>query len=106
VKHYQLAEWVDYVRGLAPEREQLAMTAHLTGGCRRCQSMARWLTRLNTIAEADARYRMPEDALEVASAIYTERKAETPRREARWRGRTPATRALRRTTEEKKDEAD
>lgn len=106
MKHYQLSDWVDYVRGVAPEEEQIPMTAHLGRGCRRCLGLARWLTRLNTIAEADACYHMPVEALELACAIYTREWLETPAGQGtRRRGRASTTRALRRTTT-KKGEAD
>ena len=68
MKHFQLAEWVDYARGLAPEKEDMA--AHLREGCRRCQAVARWLTCVNSIAETEAASRVPEGTLERANAIY------------------------------------
>lgn len=70
MKHYEITEWVDFVRGFVGEAKRTEMAQHLTGHCKRCHATVTVLARLIAAAQADAKYDVPESAVHMARAIY------------------------------------
>src|SRR2546425_712003 len=46
MKHFELAEWTDFVRGLVEKSARLPMEHHLASGCRKCRHTADLLRKL------------------------------------------------------------
>ena len=70
MKHYEITEWLDFVRGFVGEAKQGEMARHLDAKCERCESTVKLLVQLAVVAQAEARYDLPEAAVQMARAIY------------------------------------
>lgn len=70
MKHFEIADWSDFVRGLVTEERREAMRGHLAGGCRKCRRSAEILGRIARLAAAECRYEVPEFAVHCARSIY------------------------------------
>ncbi len=70
MKHFELAEWTDFVRGLVEESARLALEHHLASGCRKCRHTADLLRKLVTAARNDSQVQVPDFALRCARAIF------------------------------------
>jgi hypothetical protein len=70
VRHYEITEWLDYVRGFVGEAKQGEMARHLHAKCERCEPTVKLLVQLAVVAQADAGYDVPEAAVHMARAIY------------------------------------
>ena len=69
-KHLDTWKWVDYVRGVGEEAGRSAMEAHLSSGCRRCQTIVRTLRSVATAAGVETDYEPPEGVIRRAQAIF------------------------------------
>jgi len=69
MKHYEIAQWVDFARALAPEAQQAAMREHLAGGCEECQQTADFCKNVAVVCQGMERYEVPESAVRLARAI-------------------------------------
>src|SRR5437870_8682003 len=69
VKHPNMAQLLDYARGLAAEAESAAIEAHLAAGCRKCGRTADLLHKLAAAARSDAHLQIPDYALRSARSI-------------------------------------
>jgi len=70
MNHFEIAEWVDYARGLTGARGRAAMERHLSSGCVRCDKTSRILKLVATVAGEDAGYQPPFHVIHNARAIY------------------------------------
>ena len=70
MKHYEITEWVDFVRGVIGTAKQGEMAGHLGTGCGSCRGTAKLVEQLVSAARADAKYQVPESTLHLARAIY------------------------------------
>src|SRR5713101_2619770 len=70
MKHFELAEWTDFVRGLVEKSARLPMEHHLASGCRKCRHTADLLRKLVTAARNDSQVQVPDYALRCARAIF------------------------------------
>lgn len=80
MRHYGIAQWVDYTRGLVPAMDGSAMQLHLTEGCSECQEMVRFSFKVSNICHDMAAISVPEWVVRRARAIFPVRRPETPRR--------------------------
>ena len=69
MKHFQVEQWVDFVRGLAGPTDKKNMEQHLSLGCPKCSAILRRLRRFAAAAAADAAYRIPDGAVRSACDI-------------------------------------
>ena len=69
MKHFELAEWTDFVRCLVEKSARLPMEHHLASGCRKCRHTADLLRKLVTAARNDSQVQVPDYALRCARAI-------------------------------------
>jgi len=76
MSHYDLTEWVDFVRGLLPAERAAAMQDHLDTGCPDCGASARRLSSLAAAAQADEGYEPPAHLLRFAKAAFSLRRPE------------------------------
>ncbi len=70
-RHYDAAQWVDFVRGLTKQTDREAMQAHLETGCEKCRQIAQLFAQVQKRAGADAKYQVPDYAVRSARALYT-----------------------------------
>src|SRR5712691_2049142 len=70
MKHFEFAEWTDFVRGLVEESARVAMEGHLASGCRKCRHTADLLRKAAVAARSDSRVQVPEYAVRFARAIF------------------------------------
>src|SRR5947209_1887626 len=70
MKHFELAEWTDFVRGLVEKSARLPLKHHLASGCRKCRHTADLLRKLVTAARNDSQVQVPDYALRCARAIF------------------------------------
>jgi len=83
MKHYGIAQWVDYARGLVPDLELSDMRGHLAGGCSECQELADFCSRMSAICLEMASVSVPEWVVRSARAIFPVRRREVRRRSLR-----------------------
>jgi hypothetical protein len=70
MKHYEISEWVDFVRGLVPEFSSLAMRKHLAEGCSQCRELADFCEKLRTVSIQAESHTAPEWVVRNAKAIF------------------------------------
>jgi hypothetical protein len=70
MKHYDISDWSDFVRGLTQGADRIAMEKHLECGCTKCQRTERMFHRLARIASTEGRYRVPQPVEHLAKAIF------------------------------------
>src|SRR5438128_6459389 len=70
MKHFELAEWTDFVRGLVEKSARLPLEHHLASGGRKCRHTADLLRKLVTAARNDSQVQVPDYALRCAHAIF------------------------------------
>jgi hypothetical protein len=83
MKHYGIAQWVDFARGVTPEPEGIVMREHLASGCQECRQVVALCDKLARICLVLAPRRAPEAAVRNARAIFPIRWADRPRRAVR-----------------------
>jgi hypothetical protein len=82
MKHYGIAQWVDFTRKVLPPIEQRAMQDHLAGGCKECQATLGFCEKLAHVC-GKLTSAVPDAALESARAIFPGRRQERPKRSLR-----------------------
>jgi len=68
--HFDIVQWADFVRGLPESADRTAMEEHLSSGCQACGGAVRQLRKLVAVADAEARYKVPNYAVDYAKSIY------------------------------------
>jgi hypothetical protein len=69
MKHFSLAEWADFSRGIAGKGQREAMQAHLDSGCARCIEAAITWERVREIAKRERSYEPPRSAMQMAKSL-------------------------------------
>jgi len=70
MKHYCVAEWVDYARGLVSGQDSQAMGSHLRSGCPECQEMADFCRGLSEVRSQMEASVPPEWLVRNAKALF------------------------------------
>ena len=70
MEHFDIVQWADFVRGLPESADRTAMEEHLSSGCQACGGAVRQLRKLVAVADAEARYKVPNYAVDYAKSIY------------------------------------
>jgi hypothetical protein len=83
MKHYGIAQWVDFARGVTPEQEGIVMREHLASGCQECLPVVALCDKLARLCLDLAPRRAPEDVVRNARAIFPIRWPDRPRRAVR-----------------------
>jgi hypothetical protein len=68
VKHFSLAEWADFARGVLTADEQTSMQKHLDENCVRCRKTVGMWTSVAAFARQESAYEPPASALRVAES--------------------------------------
>lgn len=71
MSHYDITQWVDFVRGLARPAEAAPMQQHLDEGCQACAAAVRRLSAVATVARTDDQYEPPSHLLRFAKAAFS-----------------------------------
>lgn len=83
MKHYGIAQWIDFMRGLVPAEHRSQMQEHLAGGCAPCQATVDFCNKLALTCRRMADSLVPEEAVRNARAIFPVHLPERPRRALR-----------------------
>ncbi len=70
MRHFEISEWADFVRGLGDSDRREAMSGHLAAGCSKCRRTVEVFSRVAPLAAAESRYDVPEFAVHCARAIF------------------------------------
>ena len=70
MKHFEINEWADYVRGLGSASALATMKTHLDTGCRRCQNIVRTFEKLVSTIAADRSPEVPVHLVREAEALF------------------------------------
>lgn len=70
MKHFEIHEWADYVRGLGSESIRTAMKQHLDAGCRRCQDVVFTFEKLVSTIVGDRSPEVPDHVVHMAEALF------------------------------------
>ncbi len=70
MKHFDIAKWTDFVRGLCEKLAEVAIGRHLASGCRKCSHTAGLLGKLAAAVRRDLQVQVPDHALRRARAIF------------------------------------
>jgi hypothetical protein len=68
-KHYDLAEWVDFARGLTCPAKQAQMEEHLAGGCSHCRQLAKFCVSFQKVSATMLTTMLPEQLTSRTPAI-------------------------------------
>lgn len=77
MKHFKTSQWADLVRGLASERDRVAMEHHLSSGCESCRGIMNLLRNVKNAADTEATYNVPEYALRTVKEIFALQRPES-----------------------------
>lgn len=69
MKHYGIAQWVDFARGLVPAEDATAMRNH-AAVCKECRSMADYCSKLNRTCTGMDAADVPDDVVRKALSIF------------------------------------
>ena len=83
MKHYGIAQWVDFARQVTPEPEVRIMQEHLATGCLECREVLAFCDKLARVCFALAPLQAPEAVVRSARAIFPIRWPVRPRRAVR-----------------------
>ncbi len=81
MRHYDLADWTDFVRGVASDAKREAMEGHLSTGCDRCQRMAEALQLVVASGASELRHQPPDYAVRSVKAYFA---LQRPERAPGW----------------------
>jgi hypothetical protein len=70
MKHYGIAQWIDFARNLAPAPEGAAMSGHLATGCLDCAEDEAFSRRLSDVCRVMVAQEAPLDLVRRARAIF------------------------------------
>ncbi len=70
MSHFEIGDWVDYVRGIAKGPEAAAMGEHLKSECSDCAETFKWLTQVSETASSSSVAAVPEKLVERAQNLF------------------------------------
>src|SRR5207249_2419370 len=76
--HFDITEWVDYVRAQVAPIHRSAMSSHLESGCPRCNREQMWLSRLAEICAEETAGQVPKDVERLAKTYPWHNKPTSP----------------------------
>jgi hypothetical protein len=71
MKHFEIWDWADFVRGVEGDTPLAVMETHLAAPCPKCQRIVNVLSAVVVAAQAEAEYEPPLHAIRNAQAIYS-----------------------------------
>lgn len=80
MKHFEIEQWSDFVRGLSSANDRTTMAEHLSSGCAACRRTVELLSAVAVAAGAESASHVPEAVIRQAKAIFAVRRQELPER--------------------------
>ncbi|MGE5322378.1 MAG: hypothetical protein ACM3SW_05930 [Actinomycetota bacterium] len=69
-RHFDITEWADYARDLAPAEKHREMQAHLDAGCSRCKRIQELFSRFALVASRERTFEVPRYAEHSVKALF------------------------------------
>lgn len=69
MRHFSLAKWADFARGVVAKGQRETMQAHLDSGCTRCTEAAKTWERVRDVAKRERSYEPPKSATQMAKSL-------------------------------------
>ena len=69
-RHFDVTEWADYARDLAPAEKRQEMQAHLEAGCSRCEKIQQLFSRFALVAARERALEVPRYAEHSVKALF------------------------------------
>ena len=79
MKHYEITEWTDYVRGVAGGNLGKRMGDHLAEGCTQCGVTQAALREVAVLADKDSRLDLADGVVRSVKALFAHRQPERAR---------------------------
>lgn len=76
MSHFDIVQWIDFVRGVAAPELEADMRAHLAHGCAACEALMRRMDAVATAARPDANLEPPDHLVRFAVAAFSLHKPE------------------------------
>lgn len=70
-RHFDITEWADYARALAPAEKSREMRAHLEAGCPRCERIQQLFSKFALVAAREQALEVPRYAEHSVKALFT-----------------------------------
>jgi hypothetical protein len=70
MKHFSIAEWIDFVNQVNSPKQQAAMKKHLDAGCKGCMETVALWKRVHNAAAVEASYQPPAADVRIAKAAF------------------------------------
>lgn len=70
-RHFDITEWADYARNLAPADKRRDMQAHLQAGCPRCERLEQLFSKLALVCARESALEVPKHAERSVKALFT-----------------------------------
>jgi hypothetical protein len=70
-RHFDITEWADYARNLAPEEKHREMQAHLQAGCSRCERIEQLFAKFALVAARERALEVPRFAEHSVKSLFT-----------------------------------
>ncbi len=70
IRHFDIPDWVDYVRKQVSPTQQDEMQAHLGSGCQKCKKIADQLSKFAQICTGEQAYSVPEHVERSVKAFF------------------------------------
>lgn len=69
-RHFDRAEWADFVRSQGSPEQRQAMVSHLQSGCSKCKNIKELLERFAVICRSETAYCVPSDVERSVKAFF------------------------------------
>lgn len=79
MKHYEITEWTDYIRGVAGGNLSKRMGDHLAEGCTQCGVTQAALREVADLADKDSRLDLADGVVRSVKALFAHRQPERAR---------------------------
>jgi hypothetical protein len=70
-RHFDITEWADYARNLAPPEQQGQMLAHLAAGCIKCGKIEQLFLKFAKVCAREGAYQIPESTERQVKALIS-----------------------------------
>ena len=70
MKHFSLAEWTDFVRGVVTAETRVSMQQHLDENCAQCEKIVDTWASLTEFGKREGAYEPPPAALRIAESYF------------------------------------
>lgn len=69
-RHFDIADWADYARNLAPADKRGEMQAHLQAGCSRCEKLQQLFSKFAVACARESAFEVPKHAERSVKALF------------------------------------